>query len=562
MRKNRSAILFFEEVFILEPNFLTWNGKASARGREFGKMSQPQAAFRKKILTYFKLQGLSLKSEATNLLVEVLGPFSRGNDIDSIIDHIIEAIHKQPLTSALIGRDVVEIAIEECNEASDADSEAAMVIIDAFKIPKFTYNMDRKKFLPFQGTDLVLHSRAGAKASLFRERYTLLHQRTMRHELFTPPALGQVVQTSSKFKLRNIEFLLSSSELPDRLIVLGMLTQLKEGKFYLEDPTGCVELNLSNCVYHMGLFVENSLVLAEGLYEDKIFHVAAIGFPPLETAHESRSYFGNVNFFGGPSSTCAKNSVKLQAMMKEHPDSMFVFLSDIHLDDPRVMEKLSTLLTGYADAPPTAFVFMGNFSSKPYGTDRNQRMKERFTSLGDLILGFPDLVERSQFLFIPGPQDPGQANILPRPPLPSAIVTGISERVPSAQFCSNPTRVQFCTQEVVIFCDDIMSKLCRKSVKFPSESADLPSHFVKTILSQAHLCPLPLHARPMYWRYDHALWLYPLPDLVVLGDKCDPFSETLDGCTVTNVGSFVKSGFEFKVYLPSTNTIEDSKIMD
>lgn len=532
----------------------------SGRSRQARQSQGSQAAFRKQLLSNFRLQGLSLRGDAASLLVEVLGPYSQGDDIEEIIDHIIEAVRRQPLTSPSIGREAVELAIEECNEASDADTEAAMVVIDAFNTPKLTYNPDRKKFLPHQGKDLPLHSRADAKTALFRERYILLHQRTLRHELFTPTALGQVVQASSKFQLRNVEFLLSSSGLPEKLILLGMLTQLKEGKYYLEDPTGYVELDITNCRFQTGLFVENSLVLAEGIYEDKIFHVGAIGFPPLETAQETRSYFGSVNFFGGPSSTCAKSSVKLSAMMNENQDSMFVLISDVHLDDPRVMEKLATIFMGYVDAPPTAFVFMGNFSSKPYGPQKNQKLRENFKALGDLILGHPDLVGKSQFLFVPGPQDPSQANVLPRPPLPPAVVGGVSERVPGAHFCSNPARIQFCTREMVVFSEDLMSRFCRNSIRFPTKSGNLPAHFVKTLLAQAHLCPLPLHVRPVYWQYDHALWLYPLPDLVVLGDKCDPFTETLSDCTVSNVGSFVKNGFEFKVYLPFSNTIEDSKV--
>lgn len=521
------------------------------------------AGFRKQLLTNFKLHGLSLKSEAAGLLVEVLGPYAGRDNFEGIVDHIIEAVLKQPLTSSLVGREEVELAIEECNEASDSDTEAALLVIDAFQVPKFTYNADKKKFLPFSGKDLWLHANADAKTRLFQERYTLLRQRILRHELFTPPALGHSsLESSSKFQLRSVEFLLSSSGLPDKIVVLGMLTQLREGKFHLEDPTGHVELNLSNCTFQTGLYVENSIVLAEGLYEDKVFHVGAIGFPPLETAQESRNYFGNLNFFGGPAPTCAKSSVKMSAMMSENQEAMFVFVSDVHLDDSRVMDKLMTLFTGYADAPPTAFVFMGNFSSKPYGPQRNLEIKESFTALGDLILGFPDLVANSQFLFVPGPQDPGQANILPRPPLPSVLVGGVSERVGGARFCSNPIRLQFCTQEMVLFCDDLMGKLCRNSVKLPADSAShtLSSHFAKTLLSQSHLSPLPLHARPVYWGYDHALWLYPLPDLVVVGDKCDPFTETLQGCTVTNVGSFVKNGFEFKVYHPFSGTVEDSKI--
>ena len=35
-------------------------------------------------------------------------------------------------------------------------------------------------------------------------------------------------------------------------------------------------------------------------YEDAVFHVTAMGFPPAELAANSRAYFGNINFFGGP----------------------------------------------------------------------------------------------------------------------------------------------------------------------------------------------------------------------------------------------------------------------
>ena len=520
------------------------------------------STLRRKVINNFKLQGLSLKSDASSLLVEVLSPYADQQDIDEIIDHIIEAVQKQPLQSSLVGRDVVEVAIEECNEASDADSERALVVIDAFSIPKFTYNADQKKFFPVSKESLNLHAGANAKAALFRERYTLIQQRTVHHELFTPPALGQAVQSSSKFQLQKVEYLLSSSGLPEKIIVLGMLTQLKEGKYHLEDPTGTVELNLSACTFHTGLFVENSLVLAEGIYEDKVFHVDAIGFPPPETSAETRSYFGNINFFGGSSSICAKASVKLQAMLAENQDAMFVFASDVFLDDQKVMEKLNTLFEGYSDNPPTAFVFMGNFSSIPYGPLKNQKLTETFKALADLILHFPSLADKSQFLFIPGPQDPGPGNILPRPPIPTEVTSDITSRIPNAQFCSNPCRIQFCTQEIVVFREDLMSKLCRHCVRFPSEATNMPDHFLKTIISQAHMCPLPLHARPLYWMYDHALELYPLPDLVVIGDKCDPFTVSAHECTIANPGSFSKSGFEFKVYIPTSKQVEDSKITE
>ena len=518
------------------------------------------SGLRARVINNFKLQGLLLRSDATSLLVEVLSPHQERQDIDDVIDHIIEAVQKQPLETSLVTKAIVEVAIEECNETTDADVEKALMIIDAFSVPKFAYNPEQKKFLPVPLASLKLHSGAEDKGAVFKDRYTLLYQRTLHHELFTPSTLGQPANTAAKFILRSVEHMLSSSGLPDKTVALGMLTQRCEGKFHLEDPTGSVELDLSQCAYHSGLFVESCIVLAEGRYEDLVFHVSGIGLPPVETAADTRAYFGNVNFFGGPSNVCAKASVKLQAALLEQKDAMFIFVSEVYLDDQRVLEKLEAMFTGYSDAPPTAFVLMGNFISTPHGPMRNQNLREGFKSLGDIIVKFPTLLEKSQFVFVPGPLDPGPGNVLPKPAIPSILTQGISERVPGAHFSSNPCRIQFGTEEMVVFREDIINKMCRQCVHFPSGTTDMPTQFVKTILSQAHLCPLPLHARPTYWTYDHTLWLYPIPDLVVIGDKCDPYTVPSSGCTVINPGSFLNTGFEFKVYIPSTKTVEDSKI--
>lgn len=67
---------------------------------------------------------------------------------------------------------------------------------------------------------------------------------------------------------------------------------------------------------------------------------------------------------------------------------------------------------------------------------------------------------------------------------------------------------------------------------------------------------------PTYWGCDSIFSLYPLPDLVVIGDPSEGFKTTQHGCTVLNTGSFPKSKFSFKVYLPGTKTIEDSEIPD
>ena len=63
-----------------------------------------------------------------------------------------------------------------------------------------------------------------------------------------------------------------------------------------------------------------------------------------------------------------------------------------------------------------------------------------FFFLGDIISSFPLLLEASRFVFIPGPQDPGPENILPRPPLSRLATVEIRKKIPFAEFSTNPCR--------------------------------------------------------------------------------------------------------------------------
>ncbi|XP_064621990.1 DNA polymerase epsilon subunit 2-like [Lineus longissimus] len=518
------------------------------------------AKTKSEVLSGFKMHGLTLRSEASKYLVEVFNHVDNSQREDCL-DRIIEAVQRQQLKSSMIDKATCEAAVQECNADEDEDSGNTFSVIDAFEVPRFTYAIDRKKFIPSSSMGMKpphLHSDAEAKCSLFRERYTTLHQRTSRHDLFTPLVLGVADQTK-KFQLKPVEFLLGSTVKLGDIIVLGMLTQLKEGKWYLEDTTGCVQLDLTN--FHNGLFTENCFVLAEGWYEDQIFHVNAFGFPPPEPAKTTRSYFGNTNFFGGPGAVSCKASAKLKKIEEENEEAMMVFLSDVWLDQPKVLEKLRTLFMGYAEMPPTCFVFCGNFTSKPYGGEHAKIFTDSLKNLAKVIGEYPTLTQTGRFVFVPGPQDPGHGTILPRPAIPSCLTTEFMRKVPNALFTSNPCRIQYCTQEIVIFRENIVTKMCRNCVRFPKDG-DTPTHFTKTIICQGHLCPLPLHVMPLYWQYDNALRLYPLPDLIICADKFDPFSVTQVDCTVVNPGSFPRSDFAFKVYIPATRQVEESRIED
>ncbi|XP_072545936.1 DNA polymerase epsilon subunit 2 [Salminus brasiliensis] len=516
-----------------------------------------------KVSAGFKMRGLMLRPEASRYLVEVLESVSEV-ELDDVLEKILDAVEKQPLVSSMIELSIAETAVQDCSQSCDETIDNVFNIIGAFNIPRFIYSTERKKFVPISMTSHptpTICGQARDKAELFRERYTILQQRTHRHELFTAPVIGAASDEGrNKFQLKTVEALLGSTAKLGEVIVLGMVTQLKEGKFFLEDLTGSVQLNLSKAQFHSGLYTESCFVLAEGWYEDSVFHVNAFGFPPIEPSSTTRAYYGNINFFGGPCTTSVKASAKLKQLEEENEDAMFVVVSDVWLDSVEVLEKIQAMFSGYSAAPPTCFIFCGNFSSAPYGKNQVKSLKESLKALADLICEHPSIHNSSRFVFVPGPEDPGPSTILPRPPLAEYITEEFKQRVPFSVFTTNPCRIQYCSQEIVVIREDLVNKMCRNCVRLPSGNIDIPNHFVKTILSQGHLTPLPLYVSPVFWAYDYSLRVYPVPDVIIFADKYDPFNVSNSECLSINPGSFPRSGFSFKVYYPSNRTVEDSKL--
>ena len=113
-------------------------------------------------------------------------------------------------------------------------------------------------------------------------------------------------------------------------------------------------------------------------------------------------------------------------------------------------------------------------------------------------------MRQSVFIFVPGSNDPGLSDCLPRPPIPSSLLsTFIIQKLPNWRFVSNPCRMTLFSQEIVIFRSDLTSRLMRHAIREPKQN--LPEQTVKTILSQSHLAPFPQRISPIFWGWDHAL---------------------------------------------------------
>ncbi|CAM9690353.1 unnamed protein product, partial [Chrysoparadoxa australica] len=326
-----------------------------------------------------------------------------------------------------------------------------------------------------------------------------------------------------------------------------------------------VPLDLSETEVTAGLFTEHSIVVIEGEVINGTLKAHMMGFPPSEPRATSVNAIGHMDFFG--TGLTPHQVVQLEALEKRATDAMFVIISDVHLNSQVVLEKLRSIFAGFEKVTPApVFVLMGNFCEKPMNMASGsvEEARARFKALAELIRDFPDLAESANFVIVPGPADPGAGNTLPRYPLPDTFTEDLRNVVRNLHLTTNPARLRFYSQEVVVYREDILKKMQRHCIIPPQNPADQPNmdvteHLVKTLLEQGHLCPLPLCARPIHWDFDTSLLLYPLPHAVVLADRTEEYVWRMGGTVAFNPGSFATNS-SFMVYRPATKETDFSTV--
>eukprot|EP00562_Extubocellulus_spinifer_P002809 CAMPEP_0178486180 /NCGR_PEP_ID=MMETSP0696-20121128/8674_1 /TAXON_ID=265572 /ORGANISM="Extubocellulus spinifer, Strain CCMP396" /LENGTH=574 /DNA_ID=CAMNT_0020113835 /DNA_START=22 /DNA_END=1746 /DNA_ORIENTATION=+ len=549
------------------------------------------AQSRRRVQRAFKMRGLAVQAPALDAMLNVLQLENAQSSQDvlvAILDEIKERLMSSDRAGGGGGRGagaggggdrigggsqqlvvtkslLADVVADLSRDGGDVTDEA-LQLLDAFRTPRLAYDSMRKQFTLM--TDRMekrsLYAEAIRKVEMFAQRYALVQQRILKQDLFRPKLVAAGKSSSSKqgggtHTLTPVESLLGRSGVK---FLLGMVVQVEEGRYYLEDHTAQVPMDLSQAsVLTDGFITENSIVLVEGEMMDGVLLVHRMGSPIIETRQDALDTIGlqNSDIFNSMSSLSELEKLKEQEI--EHgEEGMFVILSDVHLDNPIVMEKLDTLLEGFQDMTPLpVFIFMGNFTSMPLSAARDgtKIMTGYFEELANIICKHRHVADEGRFVFVPGPNDPGMAAIMPRPPIPNYFTGALRTKVPHAVFTSNPCRIRYFSKELVFCRQDIVSKLRRNCLLAPREdvmnersgSQRMIQHAVKSMLDQGHLCPLPMPFNPIYWQYDHALRLYPLPDAVVVGDRVEQYYETYAECDALNPGSF-PNGFNFVVYRP------------
>ena len=405
-----------------------------------------------------KLSGLTVQKAAVMVIAQAMeAEPSPAEALSVILDKIKEHLEANRTgaqsDSIVTEATVLAVVADLSKEEADVDQERFQ-LLNAFATPKLAFDPGSKRFTVSDVVPgLSLHAGPKAKVDMLRERFLLVQQRVLRNEMFCKPLLANSGGSGGRgyIELATVDSLLGSSGGVTWL--LGMLCEVEEGRFHLEDLHAHVPIDITQTVTTPGLFTENCIVLAEGELVDGVFVVQQLGFPPPQQRHESLEAVGGSWDLFRTGITPAQ-WLNLQELENAAADSMFVVVSDVHLDVPAVFEKLRAMFEGFcAVTPLPLFVLLGDFTSKPVGVGRDgaAQLVGHFKALANLIAEFPVLADEGRFVFVPGPNDPGAGATLPRAPLSNYFTGALRERVTHASFATNPCRLRFYAQEIVIF---------------------------------------------------------------------------------------------------------------
>lgn len=296
-----------------------------------------------------------------------------------------------------------------------------------------------------------------------------------------------------------------------------------------------IQLDLSRAQTFNLFYTEGSIVVVQGeLDHQGRFKVQVMGLPPAEDRDFTLRSLNIPDTFG--THFRPQHMIQMQEMEEASENYLVVILSEIHLDKPLVMEKLQKVFGGFEEnGINPLYILIGSFFSKPLYKMHGgkEMMKLAFNTFADMLVETcPRQSQEAKFVFVPGPLDGGSNVSMPRKGIPESLVASLKQKIAHIAFASNPCKLRCFTQEIVIYREDLLRKMQRHlvmPVAIPGDGShtdeeevpDISEQLVESLLDQAHLCPLPLHARPIHWELDHVMRLFPLPHLVSLL-SCSP----------------------------------------
>jgi DNA polymerase epsilon subunit 2 len=436
-------------------------------------------------------------------------------------------------SDTLVPKTVIQEIIDSI-KTSASPTHHVFAFQNAFDMPKFAFDatdrlLERKPKQSFLGS-------ANDKTNMFLERYQILKTSLLTKSLFHSTSF---VSAGTSYALTPIGSLLSVSD--TSVIVLGFLDC--DGKeITIADPPGTMKLNISEVTHPIGIFCVGSIAVVQGEFRDDTIFASLIGHPPSTSYASFESHFWRLptDLFGWELTKSAM--AELSNMLNDqHKNSLALFLSDVWLDIPSVLDDLNHVLSTFDKSPPNLLIITGSFTSRPFSFAEDfHRLFERFVQT---MKQHPAILENSQVVIVPSIWDFGSPKVFPRPAFPQSL----QSLLPSAHFMSNPCRLRFLNQTFLIYRDDLLKRMGNAAVLPPPERKAHKA-MLRTIIDQRHLCPMDLEHGCISWNFDHAMRLFPQPDVLAVCEASPAWSEKYEGCCAFNPGQLSQG--TYAQYLP------------
>ncbi|KAH3902451.1 related to DNA polymerase epsilon subunit B [Saccharomycodes ludwigii] len=500
---------------------------------------------------------------------------------------------------------------ENINFVDSIQWEDYFKIVTCFNQQNFQYNSIKKNYvLKINGSGLNNNRIPSKIIPTFQNtRYLLIKDRLLRREefnnedqeFFNPLSSlrhlqndleNNALMSTGNIQITQIKNLLGRNG--ENFLLLGLLRISERGSWCLEDPSGSVCIDLSQTIpLSDTYFFQGCIVLAEGIYYsvgDK-FYLTSICSPEAELREKTLDSIGQLDLLGVHSMSTETyysrfdNELRAKLLTLESSlvnNRIFVLGGNLYLDDLLTFEALKKVFKKIDMDPPTLLILQGSFTSVPIhpsltssSSSLSKEYQNGFEYLAILLSEFENLINYTHFIFVPGCNDPWSSmsslgttsNSLPQANIPKFFTTHIQRMVKHCDFVTNPARIAYLSSEIVIFRDDINSRMKRYNITFQNrksitnnEDNDLELEInrlvpndnqvpikirearkiVKTVLDQSHLSPFMTSLRPINWELDHTLQLNPLPTILLLTDTTAPtFEVTYNKCKTINTGTFI-----------------------
>lgn len=530
---------------------------------------------------FTKSYGLTLQSDAATFLSDKITIYSMNEGQTSeFLNYMAQNYSKiSKDRTGMVSKSNIELVFNQVYQSQDykesskshQDIRKYIKVLDAFNLPKFEFDVHGKVFKQIACKTDALYDSSKDKIMFSLRRFNIVKQRLLRQLRSENDQFSKISLTSIK-SMKGI-----NSPNLDRF-AFGQITEMSEGTFFLEDPEDFIQLDFSGLADTPRDFVmEGGLFLLRGICSGPKFLVKSITAAPCEKRQDTLSMLTHPDI--SEATNFAEPLHELKQMEEHAKNARFVIISEVWLDQPQVLERLKILFDGFnaQGRLPEFFILIGPFSSNP-----PKDGPRAWSHYQDLFDGFAEFIERiknvrqCRFVFVPAANDPGCVDaLLPRPSIPEPIFDAWKRAKFDFVAASNPCRIVYFTQEIVIFRHEITQQMRSKSLNAQlivnigksAEEQDYETQIqlsqdnamqmadhqkaLKSCLDQSTLSPFSLASQTVLWDSDHSLSLYPIPDALITAERQNCYEFAYEDCKCANPGSFPSAEGSFLLYNPA-----------